>query len=164
MPRPKLRTITLDEVKITRDGDYAVFRYADPGMGGGMRLKVGPKVKKMTLGELVKLHNEIVRERLALAARYKHEAVEIVGGPQIEYSEQCRQWVPRSDVLRCVITWKEDEPAIEIDDTELSLREFGEMLLTHEGWGMRVVFVPESELHKTPRIRVRAGKREQPGD
>lgn len=158
----RLRAITLKEVKITRDGDYAIFRYLDPGMGGGMNLKVGPRVKTMTLGELVKLHNEIVRERLALAARYKHEAIEIVGGPQIEYSGQCSQWVPRGDVLRCIIDWRDGEPAIEIDDTKLSWREFGEMLLTHEGWGMRLVFVPESELHKFPVIKVTGGGRKRP--
>ncbi|MBI4800973.1 MAG: hypothetical protein HY796_00445 [Elusimicrobia bacterium] len=161
MPRPRLRTVTLDEVKITRDGDYAIFRYVDPSMGGGMDLKVGPRVKTMTFDELVELHNDIVRERLALAAHYKHEAIEIVGGPQIEYSEQCCQWVPRGDVLRCIVTWRDGEPAIEIDDTELKLREFGEMLSTHEGWGMRVVFVPEGELQKTPKIKVSTGKRER---
>lgn len=162
MPRPRFRTVTLDEVKITRDGNFAVFDYKDPGMGGGMRLEVGPRVKKMTLGELLELHNEIVRERLAMAARYKHEAVEIVGRPQIEYSKQCGQWVPRGDVLRCFITCGDldaREPAFEIDGKELSLREFGAMLLTHEGWGMRVVFVPEGELHKTPKIKVAAGKK-----
>ena len=127
-----------------------------------MNLKVGPRVRTMTLGELVELHNEIVQERLALAARYKHEAVEIVGGPQIEYSEQCRQWVPRGDVLLCNFAGRDDEPAIEIDETRLSWREFGEMLLTHEGWGMRIVFVPEGELHKTPRIKVTAGGRKRP--
>lgn len=154
MSRPRMRAVTLDEVKITRDGDYAIFRYVDPGMGGGMNIKVGPKVKTMTIGELLELHNDIVRERLALAARYKYEAVEVVGGPQIEYSKQCCQWVPRGDVLRCVVTWRDGEPAIEIDDTTLSLREFGEMLSTYEGWGMRSAFVPEGELHKLPRIKV----------
>ena len=99
-----------------------------------------------------------------MAARYRHVAVEIVGRPQIEYSKECRQWVPRGDVLRCVIAWKDGEPAIEIDDTELSLREFGEMLLTREGWGMRVVFVPDGELHKTPQTKVSAGKPERSGD
>ena len=121
----------------------------------------------MTLGELLELHNDIVRERIALAARYKHEAVEIVGGPQIEYSKQCCQWVARGDVLRSVITCGDldaREPAFEIDGKELSLQEFGAMLLTHEGWGMRIVFVPEDELHKTPKTKVSAGKRERSRD
>lgn len=164
MPRPRLRTITLKEVKIIRDGDYAVFHYKDPSMGGGMRLKVGPRVKRMTLGELLELHNDIVRERIAMAARYKHEAVEVVGKPQIEYSKETGQWETRGDVLRCVITCGDldaREPAFEIDGKELSLREFGAMLLSHEGWGMRIVFVPEDELHKSPKIQVGAGKRER---
>ncbi|MFA6434886.1 MAG: hypothetical protein WCW52_09345 [Elusimicrobiales bacterium] len=158
---PKLRTVTLNEVKITREGDYAVFDYKDPNMGGGMRIKVGPKVKKMTRGELLELHNNIVREQIAMATRYKHEAIEIVGRPQIEYSKQCSQWVTRGDVLRCVITcgnMDAREPAFEIDGKEFSLRELGAMLLTHEGWGMRIVFVPEDELHKTPKIKVSTAK------
>lgn len=162
MPRPRLRTVTLDEVKISRDGDYAIFDYKDPGMGGGMRLKVGPRVTKMTLGELLELHNDIVREQIAMAARYKHEAVEIVGRPQIEYSRQTCQWETRGDVLRCVITCRDldaREPAFDFDGKELSLREFGAMLLSHEGWGMRIVFVPEDELHKTPKIKVGTRKK-----
>lgn len=160
----RFRTVTLDEVRITRDGDYAVFNYKDPSLGGGMRLKVGPRAKKMTLGELLELHNDIVRERIMMAARYKHEAVEVVGKPQIEYSKLTGQWETRGDVLRCVITCGDldaREPAFEIDDRKLSLREFGAMLLSHEGWGMRLVFVPDNELHKMPRIRVGAGKRER---
>ena len=127
-----------------------------------MNIKVGPRVKKMTLGELLELHNDIVRERIAMATRYKHEAVEIVGQPQIEYSELTGQWETRGDVLRCVITCGDldaREPAFEIDGKEFSLREFGAMLLSHEGWGMRIVFVPEDELHKTPRIKVGTRKR-----
>lgn len=167
MARPKLRVVTLDEVDIRRDGDCAVFNYKDPSMGGGMRVQLGPKVKTMTLGELLELHNDIVRRRQALAARCKHEAVEIVGRPQIEYSKRCSQWSPRGDVLRCVITCGDldaREPAIEIDGKELSWREFGAMLLSHEGWGMRLVFVPEGELHKTPKIKVSSGKRERSND
>ena len=162
MPRPRPRTVTLDEVRITRDGDYAVFDYKDPGMGGGMRFRVGPKVRKMTLGELLELHNDIIREQIAMAARYKHEAVEIVGRPQIEYSNLTGQWETCGDVLRCVVTCADldaREPAFEFDGRELSLREFGAMLLSHEGWGMRIVFVSEDELHKTPKVKVGTRKK-----
>ena len=150
-----MRTVTLAEVKITRDGECADFKYKDPGMGGGMNLKVGKNIRTMSDRDLVELHNDIVRERLALRARHKHVAVEIEGRPQVEYSKKCSQWVPRGDVLRCVITSRDvREPIIEIDEKELSLKEFGRMLLTYEGWGMRIVFVPEHELHKTPKIKV----------
>lgn len=164
MARQRFRAVKLDEVRITRDGDYAVFDYTDPGMGSGMRIEVGPGIKRMTLGELLELHNNFVRERIRMAARYKHKAVEIVGRPQIRYSKQFGQWMLRGDVLRCAIACNDlntCEPAFEIDDRTLSLREFGAMLLSREGWGMRLVIVPEDELHKTPRIRVGAGGRER---
>jgi hypothetical protein len=52
-----------------------------------------------------------------------------------------------------------DPIAIYIDDEEYSLREFGEMLGTYAGWGMRVVFVPEDEVHDEPVIEVRKPRR-----
>ncbi|MBI4396253.1 MAG: hypothetical protein HY548_04095 [Elusimicrobia bacterium] len=104
----------------------------------------------MTLGELLKLHNNIIRSWIVMAARYKHEAIELVGSPPIKYSKLTGQWESCGDVLRCVITYADlnaRDLAFEIDGKELSLREFGAMLLSHEGWGMRIVFVPEDELH-----------------
>jgi hypothetical protein len=44
---------------------------------------------------------------------------------------------------------------IEIDDQEFTLEEFGTMLTTCSGWGMRLVFVPEDELDKQPDIVIR---------
>ena len=70
--------------------------------------------------------------------------------------------MPRGDVLRCHITHVvgEDGPvAIYIDDKEYSLREFGEILSVYSGWGMRVVFVPDDEVHEGPVVEVRKPKR-----
>jgi hypothetical protein len=48
-----------------------------------------------------------------------------------------------------------NRPVIEIDGREFILEEFGAMLTTYSGWGMRIVFVPDSELETTPVIVVR---------
>jgi len=40
-------------------------------------------------------------------------------------------------------------------DRELSLAEFGRMLTTYAGWGMRIAFVPDDDVHEEPRIEVR---------
>ena len=87
-------------------------------------------------------------------------AIEVpIGQPQIEWSELASQWCARGDVLRCTIHdgGGEDgrEPVIEIDDKQLSWSEFGRMLTTFAGWGMRLVIVPDDETHKRPTIRVR---------
>jgi hypothetical protein len=37
----------------------------------------------------------------------------------------------------------------------LSLEEFGRMLMTHAGWGMRIEFGPDDELHRRPTLEVR---------
>lgn len=42
-----------------------------------------------------------------------------------------------------------------IDDRELTQAEFGRMLTTCAGWGMRIAFVPDDDLLRQPAIEVR---------
>jgi len=67
------------------------------------------------------------------------------------------QWVPRGDVLRCIIDdgGLDGEVVIHIDDQELSLREFGRLLRVHAGWGMRIAFVPEEFVTDNPTVKIR---------
>lgn len=163
MPRPKLRVISMDEVTITREnGDTAVFEYKDPSMGGGMSLKIGPEILTMNDHEILEAHNDVCRRIQYLADTHENVVIEIPHGrPQIKYSKQSRQWTTRGDVIRCYIDEAEvpDEegdlaPIIEIDDKRLSLKEFGRLLTTYSGWGMRVIFVPDDRLLESPEIRV----------
>jgi hypothetical protein len=156
MPKPRRRVVRIDEVKIEREGEYVHFNYKDPEMGG-TSFKADPEMMKMSDQEWLDFHNQRIRDLAVFAHENKKSmpAVEIVGKPQIEYSRQSAQWVPRGGVLRCGITSEDGLPAFEIDDQTLTLEEFGRMLSTHEGWGMRIIFVPEDELHNTPRIEVR---------
>ena len=73
----------------------------------------------------------------------------------MRYSIECDQWVPRGDVLRCLVSDDDGEAVIEIDGRDFSLEEFGRMLTTFAGWGMRICFVPEDELAREPEIEVR---------
>jgi len=50
------------------------------------------------------------------------------------------------------------EPVITIDGTELNWHEFGKLICTFAGWGMRIEFVPEEETHRRPRLEVREPK------
>ncbi len=90
----------------------------------------------------------------------EYVAVEIpVGSPQVEHKpESVNQWVPRAAVLRCYVEDGGGEdgwlPIIYVDDQEFTWDEFGRMLCTYAGWGMRIVFVPEDELSEPPRIDV----------
>jgi hypothetical protein len=83
------------------------------------------------------------------------------GEKQIDYHEDSDQWVPRGDVLRCIIddAGQNGEVTIHIDDQELSLAEFGRLLRVHAGWGMRIAFVPEEFISENPKVEIRKPKR-----
>ncbi len=158
MPRQRRPHIaSLDQVRIRRTGDGADIEYADEDVMG-VHLTIGSEVADMTEQEILDLHNNVLRSQHALAESYEHVAVEVpIGSPQIRYFERGDQWTPRGDVLRCVISdgGPDFETTIWIDDKELSLAEFGKMLLTWNGWGMRITVVPEDEIHEQPVVEVR---------
>ena len=156
MPRLKRpRVARLEEVRITREKEQATIKFLEPGIAT-THLTLGPGVSRMGDKEILVLFNGIIQAQERLAASYHHVAIEIPeGSPQVRYSEECCQWVPRGDVVRCVVNDDESGAVIEIDGREFSLEEFGRMLTTFSGWGMRICFVPEDEITKEPEIEVR---------
>jgi hypothetical protein len=156
MPRiKKPQRAALDEVRIERDGEYAVITFADETIGG-MHLRLGAEVQRMSDMEILERYNEVVTAMQAGVDAWDRTVVEIPEGkPQIEYAPGSQQWVPVGDVLRCIIDESDDgQPTIWIDDKELSWVEFGRMLMVHNGWGMRIAFVPEERVHEQPIIKV----------
>ena len=111
----------------------------------------------MTDQQILDVHNDCLQAQRQLAAEYEHIAIEIpLGMPQVEYFAPGDQWCPRGDVLRCVVEDDETgEPVICIDEQELSLKEFGQLLRTYAGWGMRILFVPDDEIDKEPQVVIR---------
>jgi len=150
------RVASLDEVRIRRDGEAALIEFAD-GSIASTRLTIGSGLAGMTDPEILECYNDCVRAQDHLRATYEHVAIEIpVGKPQIHYEARSEQWVPRGDVLRCVIEDDENrEPVIHVDEKELSWQEFGRMLATYAGWGMRITFVPDDSTHEAPVTEVR---------
>ena len=157
MRKKKPHVATPDEVTIRRQGDCAIIDYKDPTVGG-VNLKIGEQIHGMTDREILDLHNDIIRAQKRMAEEYEHVAIEIPEGkPQISYFEKGDQWTPRGNVLRCVISdgGPDGEATIYIDEHELSLREFGRLLTTYAGWGMRIIFTPEDDISNPPIIEVR---------
>lgn len=148
--------VRLDEVKITREGEVAVVEYREPDVPT-TRLQIGPEITSMTDAEIVELFNDTLRAMAQLAAQHPHAVVEVpLGSPQIEYHAQAEQWTPRGTVLRCLINDDEDGHAVvEIDNQELGMEEFSRLLRTYAGWGMRIEFVAEDEIHRRPTLQVR---------
>ncbi|MGH7997309.1 MAG: DUF7713 domain-containing protein [Opitutaceae bacterium] len=157
MKRKERYIARLDEVVITREGDYAIIRYKEDGIMT-THLGIGPEIATMTDQEILDRHNECLRARAELAASYRHVAVEVpLGSPQIEYEPRSRQWVPRGNVLRCLISDRADDDTalVEIDDHELDAEAFSRMLTVYAGWGMRIEFVPDDQTPRRPAHEVR---------
>jgi hypothetical protein len=141
----KVRYIAcLDEVVVTRDGDFARIQYRERDIADTL-LHIGPEIGEMRDQEIAELHNEYLRNDGRQVDEDGEVAFEMpLGSAQIEYFARCDQWVPRSRVLRCLI-----------DGQKLQLKQFGKLLAAYEGWGMRIEFVPEDEVHRRPRLEVR---------
>jgi hypothetical protein len=157
MRMKKPRIARLDEVLITRGLEEAVIEYLEPNIAT-THLTIGPEVQQMSDQEILDLFNDTLRAQEELAASFEHVAVEIPPGkPQIRYFPASDQWTPRGSVLRCEIDdgGPDGEPVIAIDDQELSWREFGRLIVTHAGWGMRIIFVPDDRIGEQPEIQIR---------
>ena len=150
------RRASLDEVKITREGEMAVIEHADPNVSVA-RVNVGSQLQTMSDDAVLDLFNAMMDAQEDLAAEFDSTAVEIPPGkPQVRFVEDSGQWVPRGRVLRCHIEDDENgETVIYIDDREFSLTEFSSLLRFFAGWGMRITFVPEDQVSEQPKIEVR---------
>jgi len=147
---------TLDEVSICRDAETAIITYHNPDVATTY-FRLGEKMAGMTDGQILDHFNKMIEVRDMMAATYEHVAVEVPPGqPQIEYFAAGDQWTPRGDVLRCIVAGdgSDDDAFVYIDDKELTLREFGKLLSTYSGWGMRITFVPDDELENEPKIEL----------
>jgi hypothetical protein len=157
----KLTRVPIEQVRITREGNDAIVDHADAGISGA-HLAIGPEIAAMTDAKIVDLYNDILESQHRLLAEWDKTVIEEpLGEKQIDYHENSDQWVPRGDVLRCIINdgGPEGEVTIQIDDKELSLAEFGRMLRVHAGWGMRIAFIPEEFIAENPKVEIRKPKR-----
>ncbi|MEZ6088795.1 MAG: hypothetical protein R3C05_12375 [Pirellulaceae bacterium] len=147
---------TLEEVRISREFEIAIIEFVD-GTIATTHLKIGPDLGDMTDEEILDCFNATMLAQIQLAAAYNHIAVEVPSGsPQIRYVAESGQWVPRGSVLRCLIEDDEfGDSVVCIDDQELSLHDFGRLLRTYAGWGMRIEFVPDNKTEKRPDLEVR---------
>ena len=148
---------SLDQVRISRENEAAIIQYVEPGIRT-THFQLGAQVRAMTDQEILDRFNESIRASERLRGQYVHVAIEIPPAkPQIPYFDRGDQWTPRGDVLRCIIDdgGPDNEPIIHIDDQELSWTQFGRLLTTYAGWGMRIIFVPDDETAVEPLIEDR---------
>jgi hypothetical protein len=159
-PKRPIRVL-IDQVRITREGSDAIIDHADESLSGARIAGIAT----MTDAEVVEMYNQILDSQWTLLEAWDKTVVEEPPGEkQIDYHENSDQWVPRGDVLRCIIddAGPNGEVTIHIDDQELSLAEFGRLLRVHAGWGMRIAFVPEEFVAESPNVKIREGNRSKP--
>lgn len=152
--RPEIAS--LEQVHISRQGHDAVIEYTDPAIAT-THFRIGPSLRGMSDQQVLDAFNAVLQAEAELAAQ-PPAAVEIPPGrPQIYYHADACQWAPRGNVLRCVVddSGPGGEAVVHIDEQALSLAEFGRLLCTYSGWGMRIVFVPEDALGSAPHIELR---------
>ena len=162
MPRLKEPYIaTMDQVKIDRQGESATIDYVEPGIGG-VSLERGEKSDFFSDEDILEIHNACLRGQHSMRLNHEYICYEIPPGkPQIKFSTQCHQWSPRGGIVRAFIDDGGDYykgyriPTIEIDGKELSWAEFGSLVGTYAGWGMRLTFVPDDETNHEPTIIVK---------
>jgi hypothetical protein len=162
MPLPKRPyAASVEQVRITRDGDDAIVEYADASVAT-THLRMGAeKLASMTDEQLLDFWNEGIVARDEHRRTLSYTATEIpVGKPQVEFFDRGNQWTPRGHVVRCEILSDAaippalDEPFVAIDGRDFTLGEFMTMVGTFGGWGMRIEFVPDDELHQRPKLKV----------
>lgn len=166
---------------MTRDGDDAVIEYADPKIAP-TRFKVGAeRLAAMSDAELLECWNDDLQASEDLGRSPSSPPSEIpvqatedlsrsqgftatevpLGKPQVKYEPMSDQWVPRGHVVRAVILTDAaaavdlEGPFVSIDDRAFTVAEFVKMVGSFGGWGMRITFVPDGEIHEKPTTEVR---------
>ena len=160
MRKKRPRIARWDQVRISREGEEAIIEFLDSEIAT-THMRIGPQVHEMTDEDILLLFNRMITAQLRGRDELdEYVAIEIPAGQaQVEHQpETVNQWSLRGHVLRCFIEDGGGEdgslPVIYVDDQEFTWEEFGRMLCTFAGWGMRIVFVPDDELEQTPKIAV----------
>lgn len=147
---------TIDQVHISRDGESAIIEHANPAYGT-VNLMLGPEISGMSDTDILDALNDIIAAQEASIADPANRPVEIPKGrPQIEWLEDLQQWSARGHVLKCEVSDDEDgNLVVYVDDNELDAEAFLQLIRPFAGWGMRITFMDESQIHDEPEVILR---------
>lgn len=146
----------IDQVHISRVGESAIIVYADPAYGT-VHFTLGPEIDNLSDREILEMYNDVIAAQEAGIADPANRPVEIPKGrPQIEWQEDFQQWSARGHVLKCEVSDDQDgDLIVYIDDKELDADAFLQLIRPFAGWGMRITFMDESQIHDEPSVIVR---------
>lgn len=146
----------IDQVHISRKGEYAIIEHANPAYGA-VNLKLGPKINTLTNRQILEMFNDVIAAQEASIADPANRPIEIPKGrPQIEWLKDLQQWSARGHVLKCEVSDDEDgNLVVYVDDNELDAEAFLQLIRPFAGWGMRITFMDESQIHDEPDVILR---------
>lgn len=146
---------TIDQVHISREGEAAIIVYADPAYGT-VHFTLGPEIVNLSDREILEMYNDVIAAQEASIADPANRPVEIPKGrPQIEWQEDFQQWSARGHVLKCEVSDDQNgDVIVYIDDKELDADAFLQLIKPFAGWGMRITFMDESQIHDEPSVIV----------
>lgn len=118
---------------------------------------LGPEINALADIDILDLYNDIIEAQEASIADPANRPTEIPKGrPQIEWSEEFQDWLIRGEVLKCELSDDEDgNLVVYVDDKELDADAFLQLIRPFAGWGMRISFMDESQIHDDPGVILR---------
>ncbi len=155
--KPKKRYIArLDQVTITRKGSEAIIAYKEPAIPT-THLEFGENLRGVSDEEILASFNESLKDEANGVADYRHIAVETpLGSPQIRVNPKTNKACVHGNVLRCIVTEGDaGQVLLQIDERKLDMKEFGRLLESFLGWGVRMEFVPKNAIDRRPELQVR---------
>jgi hypothetical protein len=121
----------MNGVRVIRDATGArIVHDCEPVIS--VRIELGARVDLFSDDEIVARYQQRLS---ALAAA-------LVDSPQLRWDVAARRWVPRGRAICCVVERIVDEPAVFVDEVELTVGELGAMLSSH-GATICVVFLDD---------------------
>jgi len=146
---------TIDQVHISRDGEYAIIEHADTAYGI-TRLLLGPMLQNMSDAEVLEVFNDIIAAQDASVADPANRPVEIPRGrPQIEWLEDLQQWSVRGKCCAAICPMTKMATWSSMSTMKNWTPSFLSLIKPFAGWGMRLTFIDESQVYDEPSVIIR---------
>ena len=154
--------VSIDQVRITREGNDAIVDHADAGISGA-HLAIGPEIAAMTDADIVDLYNDILEFSASAPGGVGQDGRRrTAGGKTNRLSRKQRSMGAAR--RRTPLHHRRRRPRGRGHhpyrrSRVVAQRNSAGCSAVHAGWGMRIAFVPEEFVTENPTVKVRKPKR-----